>query len=256
MSITRISYCIAVYLLLVLASPASAIERIEPFQAEYTVKAKGLNAAKLIRTLYIQKDGSYHLATDMRTKGLVSIFRKETVSEHSIFSLKGGELVPEKYIYNRHYKKKKTTNSIDFDWQQGITKVSYKGQQSELPLQEGILDSLSTQLALRWDLRQGIKELTYRVAEKDRIRDYHFQVEGEELLQTRLGKLRTVRVKRIHDSERSTTFWCAIDADYLLVKIEQVNKGTIISARIQKYQGSGDNVLVPEKPSPFPRQLQ
>ncbi|MCK5640213.1 MAG: DUF3108 domain-containing protein [Gammaproteobacteria bacterium] len=255
MSTIRICYCIAVYLLLVLASPASAIERIEPFLAEYTVMAKGLSAAQLTRTLRIQEDGSYRLATDMRTRGLVSIFRKEAVSEYSIFTLEEGKIVPKEYVYNRNYKQKKTRNSIDFDWQQGIAKVIYKEQQSELALEEGIQDSLSTQLALRWDLRQGVKELTHRVVEKDRIRDYHFKVEGEELLETRLGKLKTIRVKRIHGSERSTTFWCAIDADYLLVKIEQENKGTTITVNIRKYQGPGDDILVPVKPSPFPKQL-
>ena len=59
----------------------------------------------------------------------------------------------------------------------------------------------------------------------DEIDAHHYRIVGEEVLETNLGRLNTVRVEKVRrDSDsRSTVIWLATDWDYLLVGLEQIN---------------------------------
>ena len=93
----------------------------------------------------------------------------------------------------------------------------------------GALDKLSYQVKLRADVMKALAsddenvELTYLIADEEEFKQYRFKIIGEEVLATPLGEFNTVRVDRIRDtSERQTSFWLAIDYEFLLVKLKQL----------------------------------
>ena len=68
-----------------------------------------------------------------------------------------------------------------------------------------------------------------------------FEPEGEEIINTPLGKLKTIKLTRHKpNSRRETTLWCALDLHYLPVKVENIEKDDKITvAIIQSLQGLG-----------------
>ena len=84
-------------------------------------------------------------------------------------------------------------------------------------------DKLLYQITLMIDLMQGREKPQYAIADGGTLKDYDFSVLGEEKIDTPLGKLDTIKLKRI-DDKRHTVIWCAKSLDYLPVRIEQVEK--------------------------------
>ena len=69
------------------------------------------------------------------------------------------------------------------------------------------------------------------------LKDYSFAIAGEEVLNTALGKLKTVRLQRIGD-RRDTTVWCAPQLSYLPVRLEQQDTdGSELTMQITSVQG-------------------
>ena len=84
-------------------------------------------------------------------------------------------------------------------------------------------DKLLYQLTMMLDLKAGRKKLQYEIADGGTLKDYEFNVIGEEEIDTPMGKLHTVKLERVNDV-RHTTIWCAESLEYLPVRIEQVEK--------------------------------
>ena len=63
----------------------------------------------------------------------------------------------------------------------------------------------------------------YQIADRNRLREYEFQITGEEIIETPIGKFNTVKATRIRrDSDRITTFWMAPEYDFLLIRLKQI----------------------------------
>ncbi len=69
--------------------------------------------------------------------------------------------------------------------------------------------------------------MTYQVMDGDEIDTYDFRVLGEERVDTVVGSVDAIKVERVRDptqSKRITILWFAKDWDYLLVRLQQVEK--------------------------------
>ena len=80
---------------------------------------------------------------------------------------------------------------------------------------------------MREDLMATKKEvwpvMHYQIADRNRLREYEFEITGEEIIETPIGKFNTVRATRIRrDSDRITTFWMAPEYDFLLIRLKQI----------------------------------
>ena len=116
-----------------------------------------------------------------------------------------------------------------------------KKKRKELLLTDGYLGPVSYQLQLRNDLKTNMESLdekpvsnasplknslSYKVMSRGRIKDYQFEILGEEVINTSLGEIPTLKVQRIRkDAKRQTIFWLAPAWNYLMVKISQQEKG-------------------------------
>ena len=85
----------------------------------------------------------------------------------------------------------------------------------------------------------GRQNLRYTIADGGKIKDYNFEILGEETLSTPLGKLDTVKLERHKpNSRRKSTLWCAKKLEFLPVKVENVEKdGRITTALIKSLDG-------------------
>ena len=135
-----------------------------------------------------------------------------------------GNLVSHEYNYKRSVFVNRFEQQQVFDWKARVAKTT--GDKSgQAALQGGEYDNLNYQVMLRCELQQGKKDFRYRVVDRSKIDPLDYTIIGEEKLDTRLGELNTVVVKRIRENKnRVTTIWFAKDMDYLMVKLLQEEK--------------------------------
>ena len=75
----------------------------------------------------------------------------------------------------------------------------------------------SFQLALTAPPPDG--RLSYTVFNGKKLRDYTYDVRGEEMLETALGALRTLHLARVVNGDGRFEIWLAIDRYYLPVRM-------------------------------------
>lgn len=207
------------------------------FHAEYVAEYQGLPIkVKGIRELIKLDENRYRLVSSAN-----SIFAQ--IIESSEFTLNESSLVPLNYEYIRKGLGKNKHESSYFDWTSSV--VEHDGTTSKL--NPGTLDKLSYQVQLRTDVARSLNGaglnllLEYEIADEEKRKLYRFRIAGEETLKTPVGELRTIRVDRVRTgSKRQTTLWLAIDHEFLLVKLKQIeeDKGFELNLRAASINGT------------------
>ncbi|MEE4251486.1 MAG: DUF3108 domain-containing protein [Alcanivoracaceae bacterium] len=128
------------------------------------------------------------------------------------------------YSYLREGLGQKREATLTLDRQSGMAlSTRANGKVREYPISASTTDKLSQTLALQCMLQRGDEELVVDVADEKGREHEHYYRDGEELLQTPAGQLRTVRLLREQDGEdgRRTWLWFAADHNFSLVKLVQ-----------------------------------
>ncbi len=187
----------------------------QPFIATYQAEYSGLNVTAT-RSLKAIDDHTMELR--FSAKSWLASFE-----ETSRFSWKdSGQLVPERYSYLRSGLGRDRQAELNFDWHTNTVVNNVQNKPWRMQIPDNVLDKLSYQLQLRHDLLNHKPSMNYKVADGGRLKEYEFKVLGEEVLDTRVGRLMTTKVKRVRDdNERITYLWLANDWDHLVVKIQQ-----------------------------------
>ncbi|MEJ2566029.1 MAG: DUF3108 domain-containing protein [Gammaproteobacteria bacterium] len=207
-------------LCLAAAQGATSQSPLPMFNAEYSLKRNGLTLGVSTRSLSAAGDGTYIYASSTRATGIIAWFVKDHFDEYSKWTLNGKELRPLEYVYNRHGGNKTRHVKLKFDWQHLIVTNTIDGDPWRMSIPPDAQDKLVYQLSIMYDLMKGTKHLEYKIADGGKLKDYEFEIEGEETLDTVLGKIKAVRIQRIGD-KRDTTVWCAPRLSYLPVRLEQ-----------------------------------
>ncbi|VXC67713.1 Dehydrogenase [Pseudomonas sp. 8Z] len=198
--------------------PAFSTE-LEPFSASYTADWKQLPVSGSAERTLEKVDGE-RWKLDFEASMLVA-----GLTEQSTFKLDNGTLLPLSYRFDRSGLGKSKKVEQDFDWQQKQVIGSDRDNAVRLPLNRGLLDKSSYQIALQLDVADGKQSMSYQVVDGDEIETYDFRVLGEEVVRTRAGLIDAVKVERVRDptqSSRKTILWFAKDWGYLLVRLHQV----------------------------------
>ena len=191
-----------------------------PFQAVYKAVFRGFPISATGTRELKKVDGDKFLFTSSAKSFFAS------VTEQSLFTWKT-RAIPLEYQYTRRGIGKNRKDRVVFDWQ----KNTAKHEDTEYEIAPGTLDRLLYQLQMRDDLILASKHGTwpamyYDIADKNGLGAYEFAVTGEEVVNTPIGDLNTVKATLVReDSERITTFWLAPDYDFLLVRFHQVEDG-------------------------------
>lgn len=198
--------------------PAFSAE-LEPFSASYTADWKQLPVSGSAERSLEKVDGE-RWKLDFEASMLVA-----GLTEQSTFKLDNGTLLPMSYRFDRSGLGKSKKVEQDFDWQQKQVIGSDRDNAVRLPLNRGLLDKSSYQIALQLDVADGKQSMSYQVVDGDEIETYDFRVLGEEVVRTRAGLIDAIKVERVRDptqSSRKTVLWFAKDWGHLLVRLHQV----------------------------------
>lgn len=212
---TRLALAIVMSASAVTASAAD----LQPYEARYTLDwASGVSfSGDAIRTL--SRSGDQWLLETNASAMFASL------SESSRFTL-SPELQPQRYTFLRKIFGKKRSAQLDFDWPNSQVTNNVNDKPWRMEIQPGVLDKLSVQLQLRLDLQKGKNELNYLVADGGTLKNYRFNIQGNEQITTPAGTFNAVKVVRDRgeNSSRKTWIWFAPELDYMIVKIHQVEK--------------------------------
>jgi len=173
-----------------------------------------------IRQLKRQENGQWLLSHTVDSSML-------TLKETSLFDWQQNQPKPLVYQLKQNSIGKKKEQLLEFDWRKLQVHHKTNKPAGTLDIPANAFDKLTYQLKMRLDLLNEKEPTIYTVAEKRKLKEYQFIFLGSELLDTPVGKLKTIKIKRDRgaDSKRQTILWLAKDWDYLLVKIQQQEKG-------------------------------
>lgn len=205
----------------ILASPVQAESGtgLTPFEASYTAameKGVSLNGTAK-RTLTSQGNDIWLYRTD------VDSFIA-SIDESLILRWENGRVVPMRYRYHLSgFLIKDRKHSIDFDWSTGVATGEYKGKRFEIELEEGVLDPLGYQLQLHQDIRNGERDMTYKVIDGRSVDEERFAVINGEATSTGGDRTAFLKAEKVReDSKRQTLMWFSREQDFLLVRLLQV----------------------------------
>ena len=212
----------------VYASPLST------FDNTYTAKLYGFNITVTSR-LSSLANGNYEYTFNADS----SVGKVTEVSEVS-WQENEKLVVPRHYTYKRKGLGNNRDDELIFDWQNLKLNNTKKNQITDLDANKKLHDNLSYQIQLSQDLIAGKTQFAYAVTNVRKIKQYKFEMVGEENLQTALGDVKTVKVKRTRDNDDLVTYaWFAKDFQHLLVRMQQEENGSAYTIYISKASLNG-----------------
>lgn len=248
---------IACLLTSILWSGLSMAAQPTTFRAVYDGKYNGLPIrTKGIRELKRVADDRY-LLTSSAKSFLASI------SEQSLFVWTGdSRLIPLEYQYHRKGLGRNRHTILNFDWANQRVRNNVESKPWFLDIPTDALDRLSYQLKMRQDLITRYRSATeptdvsafrYQIVDGGKLKDYRFEIQGDEWIESPIGYMDTIKVLRIREhSRRSTTFWLAKEWQFLLVRLQQTeSKGGGFELLLREAEIGGQTVQgLPEPAAP------
>jgi len=165
--------------------------------------------------LWVSEGEHYTLTSVAGATGLAGVFYSGRFVQTSRGRITSRGLVPEEFWDQRGDKR----SSARFDMANGtLTLNPVKGAPRHFLYQGDVQDALSLffQLALT---APPDGQLAYTVFNGKKLRDYTYEVRGEEMLETALGVLRALHLARVADGDSRFEVWLAIDRHYLPVRV-------------------------------------
>lgn len=204
-----------------LLAPAQAAN-LEPITSVYKATLeKGVPFnGKATRSLKPRPDGTWEYR--FLVESMVA-----DIDEVLILRWENDRVVPLSYDYQlRGWAVKNRHIRHTFDWTRQQVTAEVKDRKSTLDIPPGTLDKLGFQLQLMQDLKAGKQRMEYTIVDKDRLREYVFEVLRKEKLDTEQGQVETVVVERVRapEKKRETHMWFVPDWNHLLVRLVQIEE--------------------------------
>ncbi|MEJ2059804.1 MAG: DUF3108 domain-containing protein [Gammaproteobacteria bacterium] len=217
---------IVLFLLTAPAMAASLPAPLRPYEAKYILRIDEVPVAKSWMSLRPQKANEYLFRTVTKPMGIVAIFRDDVITEETTLGMVDGTLRPLSIRYSHQGIKHPQTGTARFDWStRTLTGKLGNEQFSYQDIKPDTDDSFSLQLKIMQAVARGEKQVEFDALEKTKLKHYAFQIVGREKLDTRLGEIETVHVRRIKDKPSyKTDAWYAPKYGYLPVRIRQQHK--------------------------------
>jgi hypothetical protein len=199
-----------------------AAQELKPFIARYAWTYRGISAGQSTLSLARRDDGRWIYSSRSVARGIFRLIAPGDITQDSVFRLDGDQVLPEHYRGDDGTPATKRDVNLTFDWHAHRVSGIYEDVPVDLPIEPGVHDDMSIQVALMTDLLRGITPMNFRLIDRNLIKNYQYSQEGSLMLQTRLGLKKVViyRSRKV-GSRSSTLFWCAPDLGYLPLKVER-----------------------------------
>ncbi len=232
--------CVAA--LLCAFSAAQANDTVPTYTAHYDVEYRGRRIGDSVHTLE-QQGETYRFTSVTQARGIARLLRRRPLVEESRFELQDGMPRPLEFSLEDGTRRGEDNLTIDFDWTSGVAQVATEDGRLELPLEPGVHDRATLQLALMLELEAAAApSASHPLIDDTSIKVYDYELAGEETLDTAAGTYETIKiVQRREDSSRYTLIWFAPDLRYLPVRIEQRREDeTLTSLQLESVLGLPD----------------
>ena len=198
--------------------------RLLEYVAEYEASANGL-AATATRSLSKIDENSYRLSNSLQAS--LAGQTLASLVQASEFIIEGNRVVPLNYTYQLSGVSR-ASHAIFFNWDAEIALSTDDDESWQLPLRDSVMDQLSYQVALRQALIDNSDSeaiFSFDIIDGDAIEMQQYRLVGEEILSTPLGELNTLKLERVREAsdQRASKIWLAVDWNFLLTRIEQLN---------------------------------
>ncbi|WP_371185987.1 DUF3108 domain-containing protein [Thalassotalea maritima] len=205
---------------LVALAQQETVSSLANFEAKYNIVHEGDVLGKAKRSLINHDDGSVEFNYQTNIKRLIFSDHRQEQTQNII---RDGEVIPLLYQSSREGtgKDKFYKWAFDKDNQQVTNLVTNQSKQIDWP--DGLQSKLSFHLQTRLNLINGKKEFNFKtLTTSGGIKDYNYQLVGNEQIDLPYGTLDTVKLMRQKPgSDRVTYVWFAPELDYLMVKLHQ-----------------------------------
>ncbi|MDO8311700.1 MAG: DUF3108 domain-containing protein [Sideroxyarcus sp.] len=213
--------------------PAKPVERpLLPHRARLTFavnKGTGnFQIGEAIHTLEIE-DGHYVLQAVTKTVGLAKLFKAYQLTQYSSGSYTPQTgLQPERFFEQRAEKIGTQRHTMEFDHAAQRAHFSHGGE-SALP--PDTLDILS--ILYQFPPLAEVETVPVSVSNGKKIERYEFEIATNEMIDTALGKLLTVHLRKLHaPSEEGLEIWLALEYRLFPVKMRIIEKNGEVSGEI------------------------
>jgi hypothetical protein len=207
-------------LFVALATTGARADELKPFEASYTWSWHGMTVA--VSTVKLEQRGdTWVYASKSSPRGIGKMFSERPVQKSTLRVTDKG-VQPLSYEADDGTSSTKRDADVQFDWEHGRVTGVYEDVKVDMPLQPGIQDDLSVQIALMVELLAGREPQQFQMIDKNTVREYRYTRETQESVSTPLGKIDTIVYRsQKTGSPRVTRFWCAPSRGYVPMRVEQ-----------------------------------
>lgn len=232
--------CISLFLLSiatgVTAGPVTPASLPASLELTYTLRYGGLEVGQVIKTLKRTATGSYEFRSHSKPLGAAKMFTSVEWFEEGEFELHQGRVRPLSFLEYRVGADKPHRHAARFDWK--AQKINYAhGASLALPTNTQDQGSLLFAFMLHPPTPGG--EQSIHVSSGKKLRVYRYAHAGSETVNTVLGTLKTMRIKRPASDQKDESFdiWLAPERNNLPVRITTQKRGQETSLELESVTG-------------------
>ena len=217
------------------AATLATAELPPEFEAIYEVR-KGEIIVGEMRLSLRKQDGRLIYESRTYPVGIAAFFLGSKVATYrTVLEKTENRYRAVEFEYEVHGADKDRNEQYVFDWGTHTVHTRYKGETSTLAIEPHTLDRFSVQLLLMREPDAGIMRYTCPVVSRGRLKEYVYELEPHQPVQTRLGSFSAHKYVREKNDRKGTRYteWYAESLHYIPVRSDKTRNGkTEISARI------------------------
>ncbi len=230
----RKAYSRFLLLILLLSPVTQASGALKPFKVSYQVD---YSIASGVMTLSLAEgdSGSYTMDSITEAKGAARLIIGKPIIEHATFEINDGTVKATGYKLDDGNTKSKKDIKIEYQWPASKAALQSEDGPESRPLDKNTMDQLVMQAAAIIQVTSGNKQFSFKQLKPGRdISAYIYTYLGEEVLETEIGDLKTVKYSRTKEGASKTThFWFAVDHNYTPVQLQRFKKDkTVFTATL------------------------
>ncbi len=243
-AMTRRAVSIMLALVLaLLATPAAAdrdLRPIPPYTASYEASAMG-NTLKARITLN-HEDVQTRMAMDAHVSGFLRILGRFELSREALMNSRNGDLQLVQSRSQQITPRRERKVETRFDWESNRAIGTINSERFDLEVPEQTLDFLGSLYLMMQRLETG--ELaaagdreTIQALERDRLREYEFEVVGRETMDSPIGRVETIRIdRRSKDSDVALSAWFARELRHVPVRFDYEADGRVFELNLTQLE--------------------
>jgi hypothetical protein len=206
-----------VLFLAMLALSVSVQAAPQRIHATYSLFKSGQEVAEVAES-FVQEKGHYRIESITTAVGVFRILSRDTIKFISEGDILKTGLRPRHFEHHRGSREEKKIVA-DFDWSKREATFNYDGKIETAPISPGLQDRLSLMYQFMY-LPLKTTSIAVEMSNGRSVSQYEYLRSGEELLTTKAGTFRTIRLSKKHTAdEAGTEVWLAKDKFQFPVKV-------------------------------------